>query len=460
MICRRAAMAACLALAIPSGAAHAAPADAVSLVVAAGRPVRVRLDARVRIKAPGQEITASVVDAVYAYDRVVIPAGATVTGRIVAMEPTSRWSRLRAMAGGDFTPRGAPLVRFDTLVRDDGTRVPIATALATGREGITRSMTTAAADDEAREGTMARARRTVADRTKEAVESAKERVAGAWHTVTAPGKGQRIKDFVVSQLPYHPRYLGAGTMYTAELAEPVPFGEAVPADAAPADDPPAPSTVLTARLTTPLDSSKSPKGTPVHAVLTEPVFGADHRLIYPEGTALDGEVTRAIGARSLHRNGRLRFLIEHVTAPGQAARPMLASVYAVDAPRDDHLIVDDEGGTRATNSNTRFIAPALAVLALRGGAEDHRHRFDGDGDDGQPMPGANFQGRTGAGWVGFGLLGSALSLSGRPVAIAFGVYGAARAVYSNVLGKGREVTFPSDTIIQVQLSPVPAAARP
>ena len=44
-----------------------------------------------------------------------------------------------------------------------------------------------------------------------------------------------------------------------------------------------------------------------------------------------------------------------------------------------------------------------------------------------------------------------------PVAIALGVYGAARATYSNLLGKGHDVVFPANTLIQVQLSPVASA---
>ena len=37
-----------------------------------------------------------------------------------------------------------------------------------------------------------------------------------------------------------------------------------------------------------------------------------------------------------------------------------------------------------------------------------------------------------------------------------GVYGAARTMYTNVLGKGREVVFAADTPIQVRLAPGPS----
>ena len=59
--------------------------------------------------------------------------------------------------------------------------------------------------------------------------------------------------------------------------------------------------------------------------------------------------------------------------------------------------------------------------------------------------------------LGVGLLGAAVSQITRPVGIALGVYGAARTIYTNVLGKGREVIFAQDTPIQVRLAPGPMA---
>jgi hypothetical protein len=443
-------------------AAAAADDPSITLVVAAGRPLRVRVTERITIKAVGQTVTGIVVDPVYAYDRIVIPAGASVTGRIVALESPSRWSRARTMLAGDFTPRRTPTVRFDTLILDDGKTMPIATAIETGRERLTLSTTTA----EKKSGAVDRGKEAVADRTKEAisgvkqrVEAVKQRVAGAITTVKAPGKMQRLKEAAINQLPYHPQYLQAGTLYTADLIEPIAFGEVAAAERFVPDGVPAPASVLTARLVTPLDSAKVSKGAPMQAVVTEPVFSADHMLIFPEGTTLDGEVTFVKRASSLHRNGQLRFLIERVRVPEQASRTLLASLYAIEAKQDDRLVVDDEGGASATNSKTRFIAPALALASLRAATDEHHRRFDNDADDNEPVTGrGNIGGRGVAGWLGFGALGAAVGQISRPVAVALGVWGAARTMYSNVLGKGRDVVFPENTLIQVQLSPVAGAS--
>jgi len=59
------------------------------------------------------------------------------------------------------------------------------------------------------------------------------------------------------------------------------------------------------------------------------------------------------------------------------------------------------------------------------------------------------------GFMALGLVGAGIGQITRPIGIALSVVGAARTLYTNVLGKGREVSFPADTPIQVQLAPGP-----
>ena len=192
-------------------------------------------------------------------------------------------------------------------------------------------------------------------------------------------------------------------------------------------------------------------------MLTEPVFSADHRLILPEGARLRGEVTFAKQARRLHRNGQLRFLFESVEPPTQDATPMLASLYSVQVPDGDGVEVDEEGGSRASESKTRFIAPALALVALRASTHRESRRMDNDADDTlPPRPPGTPASRGLGGFFGWGLAGAAVSQLSRPVGLALAAAGAARTVYGTVFGKGRDVIFPADTIIQVRLAPGPA----
>ena len=193
-------------------------------------------------------------------------------------------------------------------------------------------------------------------------------------------------------------------------------------------------------------------------MITETVFSSDHQVILPEGTKLTGEVTFAAPARRFHRNGRLRFLFETVQVPNQPPAPLLGALHAIDASNDDRVAVDDEGGATLENSKTRFIAPALSLLSLRASNNrDGQSHPDPDGDGSIRTAGSGAGSRGVGGFIGMGLVGAAVSQITRPVGIAMGVYGAVKTIYTNVLGKGREVTFPADTPIQVRLAPGPSA---
>ena len=183
------------------------------------------------------------------------------------------------------------------------------------------------------------------------------------------------------------------------------------------------------------------------------MFSSDHQLILPEGTTISGEVTLAKQAQRFHRNGQLRFLFERVHAPEQASAGLLAALYSVQSSDNDHVAVDDEGGATLTNAKTRFIAPALAILALHASVEQDGHRFaDPDGDGSIKTAGSGVGSRGLGGFLGFGLLGAAVGQITRPIGIALSVAGAGRTIYTNILGKGREVSFPADTPIQVRLA--------
>jgi hypothetical protein len=465
------------ALLATAGAAQpvAAQSDqpSIDLVVNAGRPLRVALDERIQLKNVGQAVTGTVTEPVYAYDRIVIAVGTKVRGHVAQIDSGSKFVRARAYLNGNFSPTKHAVLQFDTLLLDDGHEVPIDTVVTGGIPNVTRrvaggSRSTSrtgpeqmASNDDAGSPTLAsRARSEIRQRTMDAVSEAKQKVSDTFASIKSlrePGQLNRLKDAAVQQLPYHAQYLARGTVYDAELSSPISFGRVVPAVAAPAGTAPAPDSILTARLATTLDSSKTPRGTPFEAVITETVFSADHQVILPEGTKLTGEVTFATPARRFHRNGRLRFLFERVQVPNQPPAPLLGALHAIDASGDDRVAVDDEGGATLENSKTRFIAPALSLLSLHASTEGDGHRFaDPDGDGSIRTAGSGAGSRGVGGFIGMGLIGAAVSQITRPVGIALGVYGAARTIYTNVLGKGREVTFQADTPIQVRLAPGPS----
>ena len=77
-------------LCAPVRAQDAPSPGRVDLVVEAGRPLRIALAERVKMGRVGQPIAGTLVDPLYAYDRVVVPAGTVVSGHVEALEPETK----------------------------------------------------------------------------------------------------------------------------------------------------------------------------------------------------------------------------------------------------------------------------------------------------------------------------------------------------------------------------------
>ena len=439
-------LAAALAIAsswmLPAGTAHSSDeTPSIALVVAAGRPLRIALDERVRVKRVGQPVTATVVEPLYAYDRVVVPAGAKVLGRVETLERVPAGTRLRYLLGINFSPPRRVALQFDRLLLEDGREVAIATRLGPGTANVVLQTAGGSADH----SLVGRGREEVARKAKQVASIARR-----------PRKIQRLKQAVVAALPFHPQYLPQGTVYDAELLAPLAFGTAMATPHAPAGAVPPPESILNARLLTTVEST-SARGTPVEAVLTQPLFSEENQLILPEGTTLSGEVTFAKPARRLRRNGQLRFLFASMRAPETESEALRASLYSVEASRSARLAIDDEGGAIVSNPGTRFVAPALAAVAVAASFLQEPVTEPGQIEPGV-LPGAmeaNGVGAGAAGFSGLGLLGLGLSQISRPVAVGLGFVGLARSLYVSFLGKGRDVSFTAGTRIQVQLAPGP-----
>src|SRR4029077_6650832 len=109
--------------------------------------------------------------------------------------------------------------------------------------------------------------------------------------------------------------------------------------------------------------------------------------------------------------------------------------------------VDSEGGVQAKESKTRFIAPAISLVAASRAADNDAGHHEANGSGGE----ANISGRTLGGGLGFGMLGAAISQSSPYVGMAFGYYGLAWSVYSNVVARGGEVQFEKDAMMDIKL---------
>jgi hypothetical protein len=316
---------------------------------------------------------------------------------------------------------------------------------------------------------------------KDAIQGQIERAKNISDMVRGPNKMERVEDYLLAKLPYHPQYVRRGTRFDAELLDPLSFGSApMPRESlALVGTQPQADSVAHARLITPLGSFSSKPGETVVAVLAEPVFSADHKLILPEGTRLEGTVVLARKARLFHRSGQLRFNFREIQLPAEVARLQAAAPIATETEKPAQetlkfrtqanlqgaestgsapLKVDSEGGVQAKKeSKTRFLAAAASVLlARRAGDNDTARNQSGQAIGQDP----NVGGRTLGGGLGFGLLGSAISQSSRYVGAAFGYYGTAWSLYSALIARGAEVQFGKDAMVDIRFNTraEPAAA--
>lgn len=442
----------------------------IPLTVPAGVPLRLYLTKRVpkRSNAP---VEAKLLTPIYAFDRVVIPAGTQVLGQVSRVQPVSRWERTRAILGGDFSPLHVAQIEFTSLMLADGRSMELHTIESPGLNSQVplKPPKQQSQNGQSNNGGVLGAGK---QKAREAIDAQIARVKSIPDVVRAPGKKAWLYDYAMSRLPYHPQSVRSRTRFDAELRSPLDFGsEDITRDSvALLGSQPSPGSIVHARLLTPLDSLSSTQGEKVEAVLEEPLFSADHKLVLPEGTLVDGSVTMVKRARWFHRGGHLRFnfqnvdlnpqTVELLSAPAGAplsseeklhrqeglqfrTQATLSAAEGGNAP----LKVDKEGGVQATESKTRFIGTAVAVLISRVAADNDAERATHGGPIIGQSP--NVGGRTLGGGMGFGLLGAIAAQSSRNVGAAFGYYGLAWSVYSTVVKRGAEVQFSRNAVIDI-----------
>src|SRR5260370_7036619 len=106
-----------------------APPQAIALAVAKSTPLQVALDKEVRVKKVGQPVHGRLVQPVYAFDRLVVPAGTEVGGRISGIEAISGKKRVLGVLDGDFTPPRKVEVQFHDRVLPDRKQIPLQSSL-------------------------------------------------------------------------------------------------------------------------------------------------------------------------------------------------------------------------------------------------------------------------------------------------------------------------------------------
>jgi hypothetical protein len=408
------------------------PGAAATPILPSGTAMQVETTQHYPMKT-GELLDARLVQPIYLDGKPVIPAGTVVRGLVIALKPDSKL-RLQARLDGDFTPFHIAEVEFDEMTLD-GQHLRFSTRGVSTGAPILR-LTAAGAT--ARYSLIVR-------EWGNAKQQLHDRVA----YFTAPGLGDRAKQFLYHQLPYHPERIQAHTSWTFELADPLPL----PASALANDPPHAPTVVsgkseiwsVHALLTGEVTSATAKPGDPVKALVVEPVYDKEGQLVVPQGSVLLGKVTIAKRARSLGRNGKLRFSFLQIHFPEGSmpgpSRDVEGSLGGA-ATQANHGLNLDAEGTVTPKNNSSAIAPLLLTM-LAGRA------LDSDG---------NLAAGTTAASNGFGLLGRVVGVAAgsREFAAGLGFYAAGLSFSRNFLYNGRDVDFPNDTRIEIETSPLHA----
>ena len=424
-------------------AAEGAPV-VIALTVPEGTPLRIAIDQRARVARVGEAVHGKVVEAVYAFDEAVIPAGSSVSGHVTRIDPVPAQTRVLSYSGGNFTPFRKYNVTFDELTLPDGRVLEIKTTTSLGTAQVVHLVANKGKDaEEKKKNAAARA-------AADAKQQADAQVHSTIEQIKSPNLLQRVKAMVYAQSPVHRQFIEKGTRFNAALNESIAFGEEThkPAELAGLGSAPEPDSLLRARLTSAVSSAEATRGSKVNAVLTEPVFSANHFLLLPANTRLVGEVQEAKSAQKFHRNGELRITFNRIELPSGAVQAMQGTLEGMEVDRSAHLALDEEGGARTTSPKTRYLSTgfSLAMLAAVSHPDTEHGTTDAAGD-------ADI--RAGAGISGSRVAGSLISLAARsqPVSLAFGALGATQSVYSNFLSRGKDVDLQQNTPLEIGFAP-------
>ena len=428
----------------------------IPLEVASGVPLRVALEEDLRVRKQGQTVHGKVVQSVYSFNKLVIPAGTEVTGHVDRIENVPNGRRTLAALNGEFTPNHRVSIKFDELVLADGRHVPLQTVVTPGTQGTLQFVTP-----------VRERKQNAAEKTASAkVTATREEIRHDWETARAqiqtPGKMHRLEKYAVAQLPVHPQYFDQGAVFNAELQAPLNFGTQTFAPGALSSiaAPPPPDTVVHALLNSELSSATAKKGDAFHAVITDPVMAGD-KLIFPAGSSIDGIVTQARPARKFHRNGQLRIEFRQIAPPEGTQQNIIANLEGVEVGGGEHLALDEEGGAEVKTPKTRYLTTGIAVaLAVSSARPDYEHgTVDAAGDT---------QKNAASGAFGFRLIGivTSAAVHSRIFSASMSAYGAAFAITTHFLLRGREVVYEKFTPMVISLGardkaqPAAAGSRP
>ena len=378
----------------------------------------------------GQPVRAELVYPVYVGGSLVIPKHTVVTGTVIALRP-DRSKRIRSRFNLDFTPFNIPVVRFTHIVLADGTTSPIETTAVADGATIAHFVRSRSP----KQGNFIRWE----------VDSAIHLIGDEVVFFTAQGRGDRLRELLYHQLPWHPQRIEGGTTWAVETEKPFTVPQSMTAEvnsaAAPDTEPSKnhlASWTMEATLNDAVSSATAKPGQMVHATVAMPVFNDDHTLAIPQGAILIGTVSQAQPSRSFGRSGTLRFTFHKIVLPSGAEETVTSNLVGGDSASQHELAVDSEGAVKPKPQD-RVVVPVL----LLGLAAAPLSTDPGDNDE--------FF-KNGAASNSLGLAGfiTGIAANRKMVSAGFGFYGASLSIYDRWIKRGPDANFPRNTRVILQ----------
>jgi len=201
-----------------------APVSSIPLTVPPGAPLKIALDTEVRVREVGQAIHGKTTQPVYAFDKLLIPAGTVVNGKVSAIDSVPGKTRVLDATDGNFSPARHVHVQFDEFVMADGRHMALQTVASPAPDGVLRFVSANETEQKNK----------VEDAAGKKVSATRQAIHQQWSElqkqIHEPGKVHKLKRIALAQLPVHPQYIDAGTSFNADLLQPLDFGtEAVEA---------------------------------------------------------------------------------------------------------------------------------------------------------------------------------------------------------------------------------------
>ena len=439
----------------------------IGLTVPAGTPLRLYTTKRFS-KRKGTAVTAKVLEPVYAFDQQTIPAGTLVAGSVSRTHPVRKWERAQALLRGDFTPLRISEVEFHSLLLPDGRTLAVRTAETEGLNSIyeePKKKKPKKQPQSANGGVLGTARQTLQDRINAQVNGRSQGVAAI---LRSPDRKERLYDFAMAKLPYHPQYVRRGTRFDAELTREhllrhgidyAGIGRPVgnPAAARQRGFRPAPHAGRFGFREAGRGGPGRAHGT---AVCARPQAGpargdADERRRGDDASGAMVSPERPASVQLFGRGtaaGRRRAAVRPA---GRRSTRKPCSQRRKAAGRHPSRSIRKAPSRPPSRSPGCWLPFWSAIVASRAA----------DNDAGKVSAGAASHAAGGGvgrrvlgGGLGFGLLGTAIAQSSRYVGVAFGYYGLAWSIYNNVIAKGAEVYFEKNAVMEVKFGGRPAPA--